>query len=81
MFIGPHPAIKPAAIAGLVTGLCLVAASLGLNYLFERRPFGLWLINGGYFTLQFTLYGVIIRGDGIELGSLSAPKGAGRARR
>ena len=59
-FIGPHPDIKPAAIAGFVTGLCLVTASLGLNYLFERRPLGLWLINGGYFTLQFTLYGVII---------------------
>ena len=59
-FVGPHPAIKPAAIMGFVTGLCLVTASLGLNYLFERRPLGLWLINGGYFTLQFTLYGVIL---------------------
>lgn len=59
-FLGPHPAIKPAAIAGFVTGLCLVTASFGLNYLFERRPLGLWLINGGYFTIQFTLYGAIL---------------------
>jgi hypothetical protein len=59
MFIGPMD-IKFAAAAGLSVGLCWVAASLGVNYLFERRPLGLWLINGGYFTLQFTLMGAII---------------------
>ena len=37
-----------------------MTASLGVNYLFERRPLGLWLINGGYFTLQFTAMGAII---------------------
>jgi hypothetical protein len=42
--------------AGVSAGLCWVAASFGINYLFERRPLGLWLINGGYHTLQFTLY-------------------------
>ena len=33
---------------------------LGISYLFERRPLDLWLINGGYHTLQFTLFGVIL---------------------
>jgi hypothetical protein len=28
--------------------------------LFERRPLSLWLINGGYHTVQFTLFGLII---------------------
>ena len=41
-------------------GLCWVAASFGINYLFERRPLGLWLINGGYHTLQFTVFGLIL---------------------
>ena len=41
-------------------GLCWVAASFGINYLFERRPLNLWLINGGYHTLQFTLFGLIL---------------------
>jgi hypothetical protein len=46
--------------AGFAAGLCWVGASFGINYLFERRPLGLWLINGGYHTLQFTLFGLIL---------------------
>ena len=45
---------------GLVPIKCWVTASLGVNYLFERRPLGLWLINGGYSTLQFAMMGAII---------------------
>ena len=60
MFIGRGADIRFATAAGLSVGLCWVAASLGVNYLFERRPLGLWLINGGYFTLQFTLMGAIL---------------------
>ena len=48
------------ALAGLSVGLCWVATSFGVNYLFERRPLGLWLINGGYWTLQFAIMGAII---------------------
>ena len=60
LFLGPSPGFKFATSAGFAAGLCWVAASLGVNYLFERRPLGLWLINGGYFTVQFTLFGAII---------------------
>ena len=60
MFLGPAPALGFALGAGSSAGLCWVAASLGINYLFERRPFKLFLINGGYFTLQFTLYGLVL---------------------
>jgi hypothetical protein len=52
--------LQDAASAGFAAGLCWVTASLGVNYLFERRPFRLWLINGGYFTLQFTAMGAIL---------------------
>ena len=49
-----------ATAAGFSAGLCWVAASYGIAYLFERRPLSLWLINGGYHTLQFTLFGLIV---------------------
>ena len=60
MFLGPKPALIFGLGAGFSAGLCWVAAGLGINYLFERKPLGLFLINGGYFTLQFTLIGAIL---------------------
>lgn len=60
MFLGPKPAVGFATAAGASAGLCWVAATFGINYLFAQRPFGLWLIDGGFATLQFTLYGLMI---------------------
>ncbi len=60
MFLGREMGVGPAIAAGASAGLCWVAASFAINYLFERRPLPLWLINGGYHTLQFTLFGLII---------------------
>ena len=51
--------LKEGLIYGFMTGFGLVAASLSLNYAFERRPLSLLLINGGYYVVQFTLYGLI----------------------
>jgi len=45
---------------GFITGLCWVATSFGINYLFAGRSVKLFLIDGGYHTLQFTLYGVVL---------------------
>ena len=60
MFLGREMGVGPATAAGASAGLCWVAASFAINYLFERRPLPLWLINGGYHTLQFTMFGLII---------------------
>lgn len=60
LFLGPNPALTLGVGAGFAAGLCWVAASFGINYLFERRPLKLFLINGGYHTLQFTLIGAIL---------------------
>lgn len=60
MFLGQTMPLAGAVGAGFAAGLCWVAASLGINYLFERRPLSLWLINSGYHTLQFTLFGLIL---------------------
>ena len=60
MFLGPNFGLVPALGAGFSAGLCWVAASYGISYLFERRPLALWLINGGYHTIQFTMFGLIL---------------------
>ena len=60
MFLGTSMSLAGDIGAGFAAGLCWVAAAFGINYLFERRPLKLWLINGGYHTLQFTLFGVIL---------------------
>ena len=60
LFLGRDMALGPAIGAGAAAGLCWVAAAFGINYLFERRSLRLWLINGGYHVLQFTLFGAII---------------------
>lgn len=60
MFLGRAMPPAGAVGAGFSAGLCWVGAAFGINYLFERRPFGLWAINAGYHTLQFTLFGLIL---------------------
>lgn len=60
IFLGPDLDATTGALYGLTAGLCWVAASYGISYLFEMRPLSLWLINGGYHTLQFTLIGAIL---------------------
>jgi len=59
LFLGPHPSLALALGAGIAAGLAWVAASFGINYLFEQRSLKLFLINGGYHPVQFTLYGAV----------------------
>ena len=59
LFLGPHPAMALALGAGFSAGLCWVAASIGSSYLFEQKSLKHFLINGGYCTVQFTLYGLV----------------------
>lgn len=58
MFLGPKPGIGMATGAGFAAGFFWVAFSIGTNYLFERSSMKLWLINGGYHTVRFTLIGL-----------------------
>jgi hypothetical protein len=60
MFLGPAPAFGFATAAGFAAGLFWVAGSFAINYQFEQRPARLLMINGGYHTLQYTLYGAIL---------------------
>lgn len=45
---------------GAVTGGCLCATAVGVNYLYEKKPFSLFLINGGYAVVGNIIAAVII---------------------
>ena len=45
---------------GLWIGLFWISTAYGVTYLFEQRPFRLWLINAGYYVVLYTLMGTII---------------------
>lgn len=49
-----------ATLLGALIGIAWVATSFGINYGFGDRSLTLWMIDAGYHTLQFTLYGAII---------------------
>lgn len=56
------PAADPveALAQGLAAGAGIVAASFGINYQFAGHSTKLLAIDGGYHTVQFVLYGLII---------------------
>jgi len=54
------PGFFMALHTGLLAGLCWVSTSFGINYLFAGRSFKLFLIDAGYHTLQFVLYGLVL---------------------
>lgn len=60
MYLGPRPAPVGATAAGFAAGLCWVATSFGINYLFEHKSLKLFMINGGYHTVQFTIIGLVL---------------------
>jgi hypothetical protein len=60
MFLGPAPDLALALGAGIAAGLAWVASSFGINYLFARRSLTLFAIDGGYHTLQFTAFGLVL---------------------
>lgn len=59
-FIGKNQSVSFGAFAGFAAGFGWVAMSLGINYLFERKPIGLFLINGGYNVVALTTMGIIV---------------------
>ena len=45
---------------GLLVGLCAVAMSFGVNYMFANRPAAALLIDGGYHVVQFAAFGLVL---------------------
>jgi len=59
-FLGPRPSLALGLGAGASAGLLWVAGSMGINYLFERKSFRLFAINGGFHTVQFAIFGLVL---------------------
>jgi hypothetical protein len=58
--LGPNPELGFSVRAGFAVGALFVAASFGINYAFASRSLKLWLVDGGYHTAQFMIYGLIL---------------------
>jgi len=57
---GGAPDLGWGIAAGLLAGVGWVATSLGVTYLFERRPLALYAIDAGYHVVTFALMGAIL---------------------
>ena len=59
-WLGPAPALDMALCKGMAAGAGIAATSFGINYAFAGRSLKLWLIDGGYHTLQFVVFGLVL---------------------
>ena len=57
--IGYSDDVLMSTVHGGAAGAAFAACSFGVNYQFAGRSFKLLLIDGGYHTIQFALYGAI----------------------
>lgn len=60
VWLGKNPPLDFALSRGAMAGFCFVSTSFGINYQFAMRSTAMLLIDGGYHTLQFVLYGLIL---------------------
>jgi len=60
MFFGPEITTATGTFYGFLAGLALVGFALAVNALFEQKPWSYIFINGGYWTVDFTVMGVIL---------------------
>ncbi len=60
LFLGKDASVGESIGTGFVIGFFWISSSFGLSYIFEQRPLKLFLINGGYHILQFSLMGLIL---------------------
>ena len=51
---------RPCSENGALVGAAFVAASFSIDYQFADRKMTMWLIDGGYHTAQFVLFGLIL---------------------
>jgi hypothetical protein len=55
-----RPSLGWGIAAGALAGVGWVATSLGITYLFERKPLSLYLIDAGYHVVSFMLSGAVL---------------------
>jgi hypothetical protein len=59
-FLGKDSSLAQGMMYGGLAGIGWVAASIGIQYLFERKSLRLFLINGGYNAVTYIVAGGII---------------------
>jgi len=57
---GGQPSLAWGVTAGALAGVGWVVTSLGITYLFERRPLKLFLIDAGFHAVTFVVMGAIL---------------------
>ncbi|WP_448213957.1 DUF1761 domain-containing protein [Colwellia sp. MEBiC06753] len=60
LLLGPNPTMAKAIEFATLVSIGLIVTSFGINYQFSNKSAMLLLIDGGYHTAQFLLYGVIL---------------------
>jgi len=45
---------------GAFVGCCFCSTTVAINYLYEKKPLGLWLINAGYVVVGCVIAGIVI---------------------
>jgi len=60
VILGEHVGVGIGAHVGAFVAFFFIATALGVIYLFEQRPFKLWLINASYQIVNFAAMGAII---------------------
>lgn len=60
VWLGPEPALGSAVGWSVAIGLAFVTTSFGIQHLFEGRSARVALINGGYHTAQFAVFGLVL---------------------
>jgi len=60
MFFGNEADATMGAFYGFLTGFAWVALAMAVSGLYEQKSFKYMLINGGFWTVVFTLMGLII---------------------
>ena len=58
--IPPGTGALPGLQTGVLVGVCVVATSFGVNYMFANRPTAALLIDGGYHVAQFAAFGLVL---------------------
>ncbi len=60
LFVPTQTTVGTGALAGFAVGLFWVATSLGVIYLYERRPLAHWAVNAGYQMIAYAVMGAIL---------------------
>jgi hypothetical protein len=60
LVLGPHPTLHEALARAAVVAIGFIATSFAIQYLYEQRSPGFWLINSGYHLLQFVIMGLVL---------------------